>query len=72
MGLPMGSAQFEHRLQELLDMDYSIHYHVWTCDDVLRVIEYTISRWGLKWRPVLFWRAHIYRKETVLVLARES
>lgn len=70
MGLPVGTPRFERKLQELLDADYSIHYHVWTCDDVRRLIDYTVARWGLNWEPVVFWRAHIYRKEAVAVLKR--
>ena len=71
VGLPAGSPQFTQTLQQLLDSDYSIHYHVWTSEDLLRVVDYTISKWRLKWKPELFWRAHFYRKETVALLGRK-
>ena len=55
---------------DLIKSGFSIHYHVWTDADVEEIIDYTISEWKLTWRPVVFWRAHFYRKETIVLLKK--
>ena len=51
---------------------YSIHFNVWTDEDVWEMIEFTRNEWGLKWRPAVFWRSRFYRKEVTVILRRES
>jgi len=53
-----------------LQSDYSIHYHVWIDEDIREIVEYTRSVMRLNWKPVVFWKAHFYRKECVLMLQR--
>lgn len=62
---------FDHATNRLMEIDYSIHYHVWTDDDVGALLDYTLVSMNLMWRPVLFLRAHFYRKECAVVLRRE-
>lgn len=69
-GKPRQSAQFEQELQALMARNYSIHYHVWIDDDLREIIEYTRRTWRLEWRPIVFWNAHFYRKETVTILQK--
>ena len=54
-----------------MDLDYSIHYHVWTEEDIRELIDYTRRGMGLNWRPVLFLGAHFYRKECAVALQRD-
>ena len=61
---------FEASVTDLIKSGFSIHYHVWTDADVEEIIDYTISEWKLDWRPVVFWRAHFYRKETIVLLKK--
>jgi SAM-dependent methyltransferase len=61
---------FETSVLDLIKSGYSIHYHVWTDEDVQQIIDYTISAWKLEWRPLIFWRAHFYRKETIVLLKK--
>ncbi len=61
---------FEQELQRLMEMDYSIHFHVWIDEDLREMIDYTRRVWRLDWEPVVFWGAHFYRKEAVLLLRR--
>ena len=72
VGCRRGSAEFQQQLSHLLEVDYSIHYHVWIDEDVRELAEYTRQVLGFEWRPVVFWRAHIYRKECVLALQRNA
>lgn len=65
-----GSDQFNQQLERLLASDYSIHYHVWTDADIREIANYSRTAMRLNWEPTLFWRAHFYRKETVMVLRR--
>lgn len=65
-------GHFESAVQELIDSGFSIHYHVWTDEDVQAMIDYTTREWKLTWRPVLFWRAHFYRKETIILMRKGS
>ena len=54
-----------------MDIDYSIHYHVWTDEDVRELIDYTRERVGLQWRIVKFLKAHFYRKESIFLLQKD-
>ena len=64
------SEALEQETNRLMDLDYSIHYHVWTDEDVREIIDYTRTGMGLNWRPVLFLGAHFYRKECAVALQR--
>jgi predicted SAM-dependent methyltransferase len=64
------SEALERETDRLIDLDYSIHYHVWTDQDIREVIDYTRRSMGLNWRRVLFLRARFYRKECAVVLRR--
>ncbi len=68
---PAGSEVLRDETDHLMDVDYSIHYHVWTDQDVRELIEYTRTGMGLDWRPVLFLAAHSYRRECAVALQRE-
>ncbi len=61
---------FEQAVADLMRDDYSIHFHVWIDEDLREIINFTRQEWGLDWEPVAFWRAHSYRKETTVVLAK--
>jgi SAM-dependent methyltransferase len=61
---------FDSAVQDLIDSGFSIHYHVWIDEDVRAIIDYTISNWKLSWRPIVFWRAHFYRKEAIVMLKK--
>jgi SAM-dependent methyltransferase len=65
-----GSPEFGRELQRLMDLDYSIHYHVWTTEDLRELLEHTRTAMRLAWHPAVFWGAHFYRKETIVVLQR--
>jgi SAM-dependent methyltransferase len=69
-GKPAGSAEFNAQLRSLMGTNYSIHYHVWTDQDLKDIIDHTRNVWRMAWRPVVFWNAHFYRKETVAVLQK--
>jgi len=62
---------FDQAVQELMEQNYSIHFHVWIDDDVREIIQFTRHNWRLEWEPVVFWGAHFYRKETTVVLLRK-
>jgi predicted SAM-dependent methyltransferase len=66
-----GSDALFDETNQLLERDYSIHYHVWTDQDIRELLDYTRTGMGLQWRPILFWRAHLYRKECCVVLRRD-
>lgn len=66
-----GTADFEQQVRHLLDIDYSIHYHVWTSGDVQELIAHTRNTLNLQWEPIICWSAHFYRKETVALLRRK-
>jgi SAM-dependent methyltransferase len=70
VGLAPGTEPFEHETNRLIHIDYSIHYHVWTDDDVRVLLDYTRVEMSLNWRPVLFLRAHFYRKECAVAMQR--
>ncbi len=50
----------------------NIHFHVWTSDEVMEIIEFTRRDWQLDWHPRVFWKACAYRKETTVLLVRGS
>ena len=70
IGRPRGSPEFDWDLANLLQADYSIHYHVWTDQDIRDLVEYTRTEFHLNWQPLVFWKAHFYRKECVVALQR--
>jgi SAM-dependent methyltransferase len=70
-GFSPGTPEFERDVDHLIDRQYSIHFNVWTDEDVREMIDFTRSEWGLKWRPAVFWRSRFYRKEINVVLRRE-
>jgi SAM-dependent methyltransferase len=70
-GKAAGTAEFNRHLHSLMEMNYSIHYHAWIDQDLRDIIDYTRHAWRLAWRPIVFWKAHFYRKETVAVLQKE-
>jgi predicted SAM-dependent methyltransferase len=72
VGCRRATAEFDRQLHHLLQSDYSIHYHAWIDEDIREMVEYTRDQMQLRWRPVVFWRAHIYRKECVLMLQRAA
>jgi len=65
-----GQPDFKRQLGHLLDMNYSIHYHVWIDRDLVEIIQHTQQVFQLDWTPIVFWGAHFYRKECVLVLRK--
>jgi len=61
----------QHETNRLMVLDYSIHYHVWTDEDIRELIDYTRTGMRLNWRPVLYLGAHFYRKECAVALQRD-
>jgi hypothetical protein len=49
---------------------FNIHYQVWIDEDLLEIVEFTRHEWGLDWKPLVFLKAHFYRKEASVLLAR--
>ena len=72
VGRKRGTTEFQQEVERLLACDYSIHYHTWIDEDVREIVQYTRSVAGLCWEPVVFWNAHIYRKECILLLQRSG
>ena len=70
MDRPRATPGFVRDLDQLLQADYSIHYHVWTDQDVRELVEYTRTAFHLDWHVLVFWNAHFYRKECVVMLQR--
>ena len=70
VGCARGTGEFEAQLAHLLATDYSIHYHVWIDEDIREIADYTRMTMHLDWEPVVFWKAHFYRKECVIMLRR--
>jgi SAM-dependent methyltransferase len=60
----------EREVRRLMETDYSIHFHVWIDEDLREIIDYTRQAWHFDWKLVVFWGAHFYRKEAVLLLRR--
>jgi SAM-dependent methyltransferase len=71
VGHERGSAEFGPQLKQLLEVDYSIHYHTWIDEDIHEIAEYSRVQMGLKWGPIVFWKAHFYRKECVIMMRRQ-
>jgi len=63
---------FETSVTDLIKSGFSIHYHVWTDEDVEEIIKYTISTSKLRWHPAVFWPAHFFRKETTVLLKKDA
>ena len=61
---------FQDAVQDLVSQDYSIHFHVWIDEDIREIIEFTRGTWGFDWKPAMFWRARVYRKEITALLRR--
>lgn len=70
-GMSPGTQEFERDVDTLMRQEYSIHFNVWTDNDVLEIIDFTRNKLGLRWRPDVFWGARFYRKEVTVVLLRE-
>ena len=64
--------EFTNEVDRLLASDYSIHYHVWTDADIRDLVEHTRKNMNLRWQPLIFWGAHFYRKECVVMLRRDE
>ncbi len=64
------SPGFDEAVDDLMRRNYSIHFHVWIDEDIREIIEFTRREWRLDWAPVVFWGAHIWRKEVTVLLAR--
>ena len=62
---------FKQAVQDLMDQDYSIHFHVWIDEDVRDIIDFTRQSMRMEWDTVVFWGAHFYRKETTVLLVRK-
>ncbi len=69
-GQDPAAPAFEDAVQDLVNQDYSIHFHVWIDEDIREIIEFTRHSWGFDWKPEVFWGARIYRKETTALLRR--
>jgi SAM-dependent methyltransferase len=72
VGKERGSVPWEHETQRLMEMDSSIHYHVWIDEDVRDLVDYTRDAMNINWRVVLFLPARVYRKESVVVMRKEG
>lgn len=70
VGFKRDSPEFRGQLNHLMRIDYSIHYHVWTSDDLREILRHLEQGGQAQWRQQVFWPAHFYRKETVAVLRR--
>jgi SAM-dependent methyltransferase len=70
-GMSPGTPEFEQDVEALMHQKYSIHFNVWTEDDVRELIDFTRNKWGLRWHPAVFWRPRFYRKEVTAILLRE-
>jgi SAM-dependent methyltransferase len=69
-GRPRTTSEFAVDVKNLLEADCSIHYHVWIDQDIRELVEFTRSEFHYDWQPVVFWNAHFYRKECVVMLQR--
>ncbi|HUI83509.1 MAG TPA: class I SAM-dependent methyltransferase [Candidatus Binatia bacterium] len=70
VGRSRAAPDFDGEVARLLQCDYSIHYHAWIDQDLRQLLGYTGSTMGLRWRTVVFWNAHVYRKECIALLQR--
>lgn len=48
----------------------NIHYQVWIDEDLSEIVEFTRREWRFDWEARVFLKAHFYRKETAILLAR--
>jgi SAM-dependent methyltransferase len=69
-GRRASEAEFERAIESLKAGAFNIHYQVWIDEDLLELIEFTRGAWGFDWKPRVFLRAHRYRKEATVLLAR--
>ena len=53
-----------------MELDYSIHYHVWTDEDVRELLDYTCQAMKMHWCSILFFPARFYRKECAVVMRK--
>ena len=70
-GREPGSHAFQLETDHLIETDYSIHYHVWTSDDVRELLRHTTENMKMKWTQLLFLTARFYRKECAVALRRD-
>ena len=70
-GMSPGTPAFEQDVENLMRRTYSIHFNVWTNEDIREIIDFTRKEWGLGWHPAVFWRSHFYRQEVTVILRRE-
>ncbi len=66
-----GTQGFDEHMHDLMQRNYSIHFHAWIDDDIREIVDFTRSAWKFKWDLVVFWGAHLYRKEAVVLLRRQ-
>lgn len=71
-GLRAGTPEFEQTVNDLIRRNYSIHFHVWIDDDIREIVDFTRDQWGLRWDPLVFWPARLYRRETTVLLRRRE
>lgn len=67
---PETAPEFQNELKHLLDIDYSIHFHVWTMADLEEMLEYTSTHLGLDWSTQILWPARFFRKEVIILLRK--
>jgi SAM-dependent methyltransferase len=60
----------ERAVKGLATGEFNIHYNVWISEDLAEIIHFTQAEWKFDWQARIFWKAHFYRKETVLLLQR--
>jgi SAM-dependent methyltransferase len=70
-GMRPGTRAFEEDVANLMRQKYSIHFNVWTDEDIREIVDFTGNKWGLRWHPAVFWRSRFYRKEVTAILVRE-
>ncbi len=70
-GQDSSTPGFDQAVQDLMERNYSIHFHVWIDEDVRELLNFTRQNWQLEWEPVVFWGAHFYRKEITVLLVRK-
>jgi SAM-dependent methyltransferase len=62
--------ELDQASEGLMTGAFNIHYQVWIDEDLLEIVEFTRQEWGLDWKPLVFLKAHFYRKEAAVLLAR--
>jgi predicted SAM-dependent methyltransferase len=70
VGRGPATTEFQQEVTQLMESDYSIHYHVWVDEDIQEMVKHTRGAMALSWQPIVFWKAHFYRKECVVMLRR--